>query len=52
MAKQLTEKIILKVEKNPILYDKSLKEYKDNDKKRDIWKQYRNMEHIWDFLAA
>ena len=36
MAKQLTETFILKVEKNPILYDKSLKEYKDNDKKEDV----------------
>lgn len=33
-----TEEIISEIEKNPILYDKSLKGYKDVDKKKDVWK--------------
>lgn len=33
-----TDKIIIEVEKNPILFDKKEKDYKDAAKKRDVWK--------------
>lgn len=35
----ITELIILEVEKNPILYNKQLPEYKDSTKKRHIWRE-------------
>lgn len=34
-----TEELILEIEKNPILYDKSRSDYKDADKKKDVWKE-------------
>jgi hypothetical protein len=34
-----THKLILEVEKKTCIYDKSLTEYKDTQKKDDIWKQ-------------
>ena len=33
-----TEVLILEVEKNPVLFDKADKSYKEAVKKKDIWK--------------
>jgi hypothetical protein len=33
------ERLIIQIEKHPSIYDKSLSEYKDVDKKEDIWKK-------------
>ena len=35
----ISEALILEVQNNPILYDKSTKDYKDSRKKRDVWIQ-------------
>jgi hypothetical protein len=35
----IIERLIVEVEKHPILYDKSLQEYKDTDKKDRVWKE-------------
>lgn len=37
MSEEADELLILEVQKNPILYDKSLPEYKRADKKEDVW---------------
>jgi len=34
----ISEAIIIEVEKNNVLFDKSQRDYKNIDKKRDIWK--------------
>ena len=39
MSSDLIERLIIEIEKHPSIYDKSLSEYKDVDKKEDIWKK-------------
>lgn len=35
---ELTERLLIEIEKNPCLYDKQCSMYKDNEKKDDVWK--------------
>jgi hypothetical protein len=34
-----TEQIIIEIEKYPTLYDKTLRDFKDIEKKKDIWRK-------------
>ena len=39
MAARFEEKLASAVENLPVLYDKSLKEFKDSNKKKNAWQQ-------------
>lgn len=47
-----TEKFIVEVEKRPALYDQSLKDYANRDKKTRLWNEIGNeLYENWDDLS-